>query len=59
MEKLQLGSGGKHMDEKMARETVCVEIQGLQKAIQGNGGNGFSRQQDPADQVGDSHLSHE
>jgi hypothetical protein len=30
---LLLGSGGKHMDEKMARETGGVEMQGIEKAI--------------------------
>ncbi len=41
-----------------ASEAGGVEVQGLPKAIHGDGGNRFSRQQDPAEQVGNSHLSH-
>ena len=41
-----------------ASEAGGVEMQGLQKAIHGDGGNRLSRQQDPAEQVGDSHLPH-
>jgi len=39
-------------------EAGGVEMQGLQKAIHGDGGNRLSWQQDPAEQVGDSHLPH-
>ncbi len=35
-----------------------VEVQGLQKAIHGDGGDRLSRQQDPPEQVGDGYLSH-
>ncbi len=38
-----------------ASEAGGVEMQGLQKAIHGDGGNRSSRQQDPAEQVDDSH----
>ena len=42
-----------------ASEARGVEVQGLQKAIHGDGGNRLSRQQDPAEAVDGSHSSHE
>ncbi len=44
--------------EKASEARGC-EVQGLQKAIDGDGGNRLSRPQDPAEAVDGSHSSHE
>ncbi len=57
MERLQLGSSGGYVDEKGPVRQGVWKCRDCKWQFGGNGGNDFSRQQDPADQVGDSHLS--
>ena len=58
MESLQLGSSGGYVDEKGPVRQGVWKCRDCRWQFDGNGGNGFSRQQDPVEQVGDSHLSH-